>query len=415
MTQNYSLERSPIANISLASKELFHSNFLAWAFNTYPTTLNAILDCAGLSARSSDESVEVTREEQNLDLVVRIGGSRLVVIENKLKSLPYSEQLRRYEEKAGKLDSGREDPEFVLLTLTSDDCDRIPLSLGRWECVDYGTLTKSLLDYIPDNADAYHREIVRDYAQFVGELVRIANDESRHVWNRAGSKIDGEALPAWLTKHKLHDLFGKRQGQIVAAKVYEEVTRNFANTVHWQHSPKDVGSHQITIYSGFTNSQPLVGVFYALGGLPCPAVDEAPPVGVGFQVQGDQFRSYVEWPKPGRLAQKPVGRDLPSKTAAIAWDLFCDERCPESFWTPKQKSGAEKQNADSGKTKSRYKEQCRFGAPFQYRYRPLSKGGDTRVALNALAETLAERTIALLNDLKRIESLLQEHQSNYLA
>lgn len=413
MPQNYSLECSPIANISLASKELFHSNFLAWAFNTYPTTLNAVLNCTGLKARSSDESVEVTREEKNLDLVVRVGDNRVVVIENKLKSLPYSEQLRLYEEKAATLDSDRRAPELVLLTLTPEDYNRPHLLRKRWKCVDYGTMARSLPEHMPDDAEHYHIEIVRDYSQFVGELVRFANDESKHVWNRAGRKIDGKELPVWLTKHKLHDLFGKRQGQFVAVKVYETVTARSSRTVRWQRSLKELDFSQINIYSGFTNSQPLVGVFCALSELCCPV--DSVPVGVGFQVQGNQFRSYIEWPKPGHLALKPAGSDLPSKTAAIAWDLFCDDRCPESFWIPNQKSGPENQIAAAGTKKSRYKAQCRFGSQFQYRYKLISKQVDTDVSLDDLAATLADRTISLLDDLNRIEALLQEHQSKYPA
>ena len=413
MTEGYSLERSPIANISLASKELFHSNFLAWVFNTYPTTVNAILSSAGLPARLSSESVVVTREEQNLDLVARIGSDRLIVIENKLKSLPYSEQLSRYEEKANKLDSGRKTPELILLTLTPNDCDQIHLSLGPWKCVDYGTLTNSLSNHMPADSERYHIEIVRDYEQFVRALVEIANDESRHVWNRAGSQIGGEDLPSWLRQHKLHDLFGKRQGQIVAAKVHEKLTREFHDRVKWQRPPKELDHSQITVYSGFSNSRPLAGVFCALNELRCPS-DRA-PVGIGFQVQADQFRSYVEWPKPGHLARKPAGKDLPSKTAAIAWDLFCDARCPDSFWTPKQKSGAEKNNSNARKRNYRYKDQCRFGAEFQYRYRSLLKEEGTAITLAKLSENLASRTILLLADLKRIESLLQEHQSKYPA
>lgn len=414
MTQNNNsdrLERSPIANISLASKELFHSNFLAWAFSIYPTMLNAVLANTGLPTWSSSESVQVTREEQSLDLVARIGENRLLVIENKLKSLPDAEQLSRYEQKATKLDAIRKSPELVLLTLTSSDSGQMPSLPENWQSLDYGTLTTSLLDHIPADADSYHVEIIRDYALFVGELVRVANDESRHVWNRTGSRIDGQDLPTWLTKHKLHDLFGKRQGQIVAAKVHEHLAHEFGDRVKWQHSPKELSPSQINIYSGFSNSEPLVGVFCALSELRCP-INEV-PVGVGFQVQGNRFRSYVEWPKPGHLAQIPKASKFSSKTAAIAWDLFCDNRCPPSFWPPGRKSGPKVQGTDE--KKSRYHEQCRFGTQFQYRYKLLSEEVATPLALDRLAGYLIKSGISLLDDLEVIESLLQDHQSNYPA
>lgn len=411
MTELEDLKHSPIANISLASKELFHSNFLAWVFNTYPVTINAVLSIARLEPRASGECVEVTREERSLDLVARIGDDRLLVIENKLKSLPYKEQLSRYEIEAEKLDPSRDSCEFVLLTLSHLDCDGDDLPLDRWNHVDYGTLAASLLENMPRDADPYHLAIVGDYAKFVSALLRVAIDESKYVWSKAGSKLHGEDESAWLKKHKLHDLFGKRQGQRVAAMIRRRLIEKLGDRVQWQRSPRDTHPSQVSVYSGFSNSQPLVGIFLALSKLHCPV--DGVPVGIGFQVQGDQFRSYVEWPKPGHLAQKPNNGVHPSKTAEIAWALFCDDHCPVSFWTPGRKSGPEDKKTVGGARKRRHKQQCRFGAAFQYRYRPLSEVTGTDVTLDNLADALIDHTESLLNDFGQIESLLQNHQSRF--
>ncbi len=411
MTEFDDLKHSPIANISLASKELFHSNFLAWVFNTYPTTINAVLSSAGLEESLSGQSVEVTREERNLDLVARIGGKRLLIIENKLKSLPYKEQLDRYETIAKKVEPSWESREFVLLSLTRDDCERVRKPLDPWRCIDYGTLSKALLERMPGDADPYHLAIVGDYETFVRGLIRVANDESRHTWNSTGSSLKGEMDGEWLRSHKLNDLFGKRQGQKVAAKVHDALAGLIGSQVEWQCPPRHLEHSRISVYSGFSNSQPLVGIFLALSKLRCPV--DGVPVGVGFQVQGEQFRSYAEWPKPGYLATKPDEGTRPSKTAAIAWDLFCDERCPVSFWPPGRKSGPEDESTEEGSKKRRHKSQCRFGAPFQYRYRPLSDITGKDFTLDNLANTLVEKTTLLLGDLELIESLLQEHQARY--
>lgn len=412
MTEFDDLKHSPIANISLASKELFHSSFLAWVFNTYPTTINAVLSSAGLDESLSGESVEVTREERNLDLVARIGDRRVLIIENKLKSLPYQEQLNQYEKIAKKVEPSWESREFVLLTLTPDDCDRIRPPIGPWRCIDYGTLSNTLLEQMPSEADPYHLAIVRDYETFVRGLVRVASDESRHIWNSSGSSLNEGTDGEWLRSHKLNDLFGKRQGHKVAAKVHDALARRFESRVKWQRPPKHLQPSKISVYSGFSNSQPLVGIFCALDELACP--DDDIPVGIGFQVQGEQFRSYIEWPKPGYLAHKPKNRGQPSKTTAIAWGLFCDANCPESFWTPRRESGPQASTSAYGARTPQHKEQCRFGAPFQYRYRPLSELLGEDFTLINLANQLVRDTERLLNDLEQIESLLQEHQSRYL-
>lgn len=411
MAEVNDLKHSPIANISLASKELFHSNFLAWVFNTYPTTINAVLSSAGLDESLNVESVEVAREERNLDLVARIGGGRLLVIENKFKSLPHKEQLHRYETVAKKIEPSWESREFVLLTLTPDDCDRNQLPSANWRCIDYGTLSTALLEQMPRDASPYHVATVKDYVTFVRCLLHVASDETRHTWNSAGSSLNGGTDAEWLKLHKLNDLFGKRQGQKVAAKVSEALAKRFGSQVEWQRPPRYLEASKISVYSGFSNSQPLVGIFLALSKLRCPV--DGIPVGIGFQVQGEQFRSYIEWPKPGHLAQKPDERSQPSKTAAIAWDLFCDERCPDSFWPPGRKSGPEDKSTEENSKKRRHKPQCRFGAPFQYRYRPLSDIAGEAVTLDNLANTLVKHTESLLNDLDRIESLLQKHQARY--
>lgn len=411
MTEFNDLKHSPIANISLASKELFHSNFLAWVFNTYPTTINAVLSSAGLDKSLSGETVEVTREERNLDLVARIGRRRLLVIENKLKSLPYKEQLDRYETIAKKIEPSRDSREFILLTLTPDDCDRSQLPSGYWRCIDYGTLSTALLEQMPRDASPYHVATVKDYVTFVRCLLHVASDESRHTWNSAGSSLKGGTDAEWLRLHKLNDLFGKRQGQKVAAKVHEALARRFGSQVEWQRPPRHLEASKISVYSGFSNSQPLVGIFCALGEHAWP--DNDIPVGIGFQVQGEQFRSYIEWPRPGHLAQKPNEGSRPSKTAAIAWDLFCDERCPVSFWPPGRESGPEDESIDERSKKRRHKTQCRFGVQFQYRYRPLSEIAGTDVTLDNLAKALIEHAESLLKDLEQIESLLQDHQARY--
>lgn len=413
---NELLENSPIANIALASKELFHSNFLAWVFGQYPMTLNALLEPAGLKLVQGNESVRITREEHNLDLVVRIGDERVLVVENKLKSVPDSIQLQQYKEKAKKVQKGSKLPELILLTLSAKDLIIVSSINSRWAGVSYLSLSEGLAKFMPATAESYHRLIVKDYSQFVQVLSRFADSEASKVWDHVYSNQQNTGIPpgkpttTWLKEHKLHDLFGKRQGLVVASQVHKGLLSNLGERLKWQIPPRKLESSQVTVYSGFSNSHPLVGVFCAMEDLSCPEIDI--PVGVGFQIQGNQFRSYVEWPKPGVLAQKPITGSLPSRTAAIAWNLFCDSECPENFWSSNRHSGPKQQNATGGKPKSRFKPQCRFGAEFQYRYTPLRNGRATQ--LDALADYIIERANKLVEELPTIERLLQKHQAHYL-
>jgi len=353
---NELLENSPIANIALASKELFHSNFLAWVFGQYPTTLNALLSPAGLDQVQGGEGLDITREEQNLDLVVRIGDDRMLVIENKLKSLPELDQLDRYVKKGNKLGQGRGRIEYVLLTLSAKDYVNHDAENAQWKDVSYMELGEGLDEFMPPDLNTYHRSIVEDYASFVRELSRIADEEIDDVWNRPVSASgESEEQRDWIKQHKLHDLFGKRQGQVVAARVRAELEKKLNVQIEWQLKSPNIKPGQVMVYSAFTNSQPLVGVYCALPTFCWP--DEPTTVGVGFQIQGSQFRSFIEWPKPGVLSQKPKDSELSSRAAAIAWELFTHPDCPKSFWSKEESAGRI--------------DQCKFDTRFHYRYETL--------------------------------------------
>ena len=101
------LNANPMFHMSLASKELFHSNFLYWLWkldaSKFLTLLDKLSECNDFS-RLTPDSIEVKREYQHFDLCVLEKGhpnNVLLVIENKVKSIPYVEQLNAY---TGKLD-----------------------------------------------------------------------------------------------------------------------------------------------------------------------------------------------------------------------------------------------------------------------------------------------------------------------
>lgn len=116
------LKTSPMFNLSLSSKELFHSNFLYWIWKLDPNTFKSLM--ARLLNISTDDlkwgdEWEVVREYNSFDLCVKYCdkesnneetgarkidyGDVLLVIENKVKSIPYKGQLHKYVNKVKKL------------------------------------------------------------------------------------------------------------------------------------------------------------------------------------------------------------------------------------------------------------------------------------------------------------------------
>ena len=113
------LKTSAMFKLSLSSKELFHSNFLEWLSNVDQEAFKGlILDMAGIEENYEWPKVwRVKREYNNFDLCVvaydqysedteneKVDDDEdfriLFVIENKVKSIPYKEQLERYTQEA---------------------------------------------------------------------------------------------------------------------------------------------------------------------------------------------------------------------------------------------------------------------------------------------------------------------------
>ena len=97
------LELSPLFNVSLANKELFHSNFLAWLGETYPTLfLKLMSNVLGKKLEMSTE-IRIEREYHNFDIAVfetgRDHGCLKLIIENKVKSIPSLKQLQEEEKR----------------------------------------------------------------------------------------------------------------------------------------------------------------------------------------------------------------------------------------------------------------------------------------------------------------------------
>lgn len=95
------LSKNVMFRLSLTSKELFHSNFLAWVFEKYPSECSKIFNISELE----DKSTKIIREEnigknQNgkkcvADIVIENDDNK-IIIENKFKCLPDLNQLKDY-------------------------------------------------------------------------------------------------------------------------------------------------------------------------------------------------------------------------------------------------------------------------------------------------------------------------------
>lgn len=77
------LSNNAMFNVSLTSRELFHTNFWTWMLRKYPKVFTPVF----YPEYNKKDKIEVLREYKNTDLFLKIG-DKSIIIENKLKSLP---------------------------------------------------------------------------------------------------------------------------------------------------------------------------------------------------------------------------------------------------------------------------------------------------------------------------------------
>ncbi len=149
------LDKSPIFIMSLDSKELFHSNFWAYLMRHKDYKL-FVYSLFRKEQLESSEPIEIKREFKNRDIVI-LYNDKEFVIENKIKSYPDQEQLRRY----------GEDTNMVRGIVTG--IKKPPFELPeKWDFVSYSEIA-SILRYVITE-DKYLKSIVLDYCNVLDSI-----------------------------------------------------------------------------------------------------------------------------------------------------------------------------------------------------------------------------------------------------
>ncbi len=90
------LKESPLFNLAIESKELFHSKFLAWICEHYPQIAGEIFAEFLNSKISSDQICKVERENKNFNLKLTYKSGEILFIENHVKNIRYLQELQHY-------------------------------------------------------------------------------------------------------------------------------------------------------------------------------------------------------------------------------------------------------------------------------------------------------------------------------
>lgn len=394
------LRNSTMFHMSLGSKELFHSNFLHWIssvnWNVFLQIMHdlaglkkdevfwwekeGVLDCHEKPYHTDNNNIEVRREFHNFDLSIYIldsekpakgsqnandkestnkeginkKGERIVqkwipvlVLENKMKSLPYEEQLERYTQKAfaewsageiikqkakdsqGKELDNKYNITFILLSLMEPTLNnyifenekisqrpKFKLSLiSEWKHNTY----KNLLDSIVGPTDWGAKQlldqlVVGDYCKFIEALYNLASncweiDLSKSYrcqifpWEGKTWKSKNLSKITEIEKYKklrIHDIHEKLLYDLLLSELERNLNKEELNysrfdqkTIQTQNNLN--GNKPIRIYtrSGYAHGIGLFEVHYILSDIFTPQPGKKEVFKLIIQVQGDRYCHMV--------------------------------------------------------------------------------------------------------------------------
>ncbi len=308
------LKGSPTFAMSLGAKELFHTNFLAFLLETDEQSISAVSQkLKELFFDKDPGEVWVFREKHNLDLVVvpknRSHASEYsaVVIEAKLKSIPTTEQLAKYDARINKgFNLAVEDQKYDNLKFkydtSKDQIGCVDYRVGRkvlesvkksirrillsptqlsdgpsWKFMDWNKLSSALKAGLKtDLASQGNRtkmfEIVESYSDDLECILKLLEAAEEFVEDFCEQLSDvkfgefNDTLREWFLKLRLHDLMSKYAYWHLSNKLKEFV-----------------GDAEIEV--GLSHSIPLLSFRTSLKG---------GAYRIGVQIQGGQYRHYIE-------------------------------------------------------------------------------------------------------------------------
>lgn len=283
------LKKSPIFNFSLGSKELFHSNFIAWLAEKYPKNTGKLFSQFLKKQNGDITIIKVEREAQNRDMCLFFANGQELIIENKVKSIPNRDQLENYS-------SGSSDNQnFILLTLV-DPAFELP---DDWAKLSYFELSGLMEIIYSDLGDSYEAGIINDYIFVITSLSKIFQNINVNLNDKFNFySVNKDDIYSTLNDLRMGDVYQKLKYQMLAVKVYELLRKVFPDEKIFfddiinrfkDRSPekiKDKAKQVGCFYfgCGMSRSQGLMEVAYVV----------KKGLFLTVQIQGDHYRQMVQ-------------------------------------------------------------------------------------------------------------------------
>jgi hypothetical protein len=272
-----SLKNNFLFQVSLGSKELFHSNLIAWLLeqkniNGEYEALKIFLEIIDFkippNTLKEENEVSISREEKNIDLIIKWkenGKLKYVFIENKMKSIPSEKQLIDYNLKIEKYEKNEwnSNYKFLLTPLES--------AIGKdlnWKNITYEKEILNFLNKLIDlnfvNQDI--KLILERYIEFVSNIVDLFYEYLGHSYDAFRNKHYNYYTPVLnsLREIRLHDFILKNMHERLGLLIN-----------------KKINDPNVEIKTSFTRSTGITDIFYDL---------KDTDFTIGMQIQGNTLK-----------------------------------------------------------------------------------------------------------------------------
>lgn len=370
---------SPLFNLSLSSKELFHSNFLSWIGEQYPNLFVAIFEELGCNVKWQSKAWRVKRELLNLDLCVQLCNDEKhipFVLENKVKSIPCKDQLDEY------VDKIKPTPEdnLILLSLATEFPDKQAIEKeGKWKVCSYEQLSEAISKhkniYVKES---YHLALIEDYCLFVQSLHTLAQ----------GWKVNEEDtfLLAKVNNKYCNDLrIGDLQDKIWYSQLCVKLNQHLKDLLKVetisglnieQIKSEEEGPNKVYTNWGFTHGQGLLEAKVKINNKYVLLV----------QLQGDRYCRGIEWIREGSASHEKYWEDTKNGTLVQLPQSFFqfDDMEVEfpSICIDANKKIEAKKHKDGTRTYNKY------GDRFLYQSKKIQENATVNEVLNAIKEDI---------------------------
>lgn len=241
-------KQNPMYFFSLSSKELFHSNFLDFLFQTDCEKFFKIIDkILGTDFSSDPDNYVLSREKEKFDICIshKVETKRGkeadcydLIIENKVKSIPYYTQLEGYQNKADKHNKNLSNApaKILLLSLVKDFPDKAKIEKHpNWTIVHYDQLCTLIRSEFSN--DPTIGQYVKDYCDFLDLLNKlqqsIIDDNANGLFNNADT----------YKPYRFHDIYAKLRSALFLMdfkKEIEQMVKAYGMEVKFVDSIHDV-------------------------------------------------------------------------------------------------------------------------------------------------------------------------------